>query len=314
MDVNANDFHRSKHQNCFLEGTGKWLLKEPSYEAWANPDSQTKVLWLYGDTGYGKSVLCAHAILLSEKMFENSKSRWAQAAFHFYDYSDEPESPTTAYRNLADSLFPQKYAIDDEVSDKIFKFAGTKASEVVLKGFIEAIAEELEVAFIFLDGLDEVFHDETRKKRALGVLKFCLGLTQKDDTNVKVWCSSQNRDDIRHALMRFPSIHLTEKKNAADIDVLLSDSVSRVLEDNPDFEKNPDFENNPDFEKVVILLDVKKAIKGNFLWASLVTDAINDAGVSTRPNDFIKNLPQDFEKYLEKKIKGIRPSHYELAR
>jgi hypothetical protein len=305
--METNDLLRRKHEGTILEETGQWLLDNPSFEAWRNPASSTRVFWLYGDAGHGKSVLCVRALLFFEESFGRNFDRFAQAAFHLFDYSDESKIPATVYRNLAESLFRQKWKLGDEVSDRIHAFAGDSQTERSLKAFITTIVEELEVAYIFLDGLDEVFHDGSRNQLPLSIeiLKFCIGLTTKKNANVKIWCSSQERSEIRRVMDDCPHVfrlHLTERENATDIAAFIKKTAKEMLGD------------NLDWKKLSRLLEIIPTIRGNFLWAALAMDALKDAGTSWQLDELLNDLPSEFEVYLRKKIRCIRQNSYGIFR
>ncbi|KAM4060446.1 hypothetical protein HRG_001994 [Hirsutella rhossiliensis] len=270
----GQNFNQSNHYGNMINTTvakdpWAWLLDNLSFKDWLKPGFWKKVFWLFGEPGFGKSALCVHAIEASEKLFRDRSSRSDPAAFYFYDYGEEPENDTTVYLNLADSLFRQKYAFGDQVSDKIFAFAGSRATGPLLKEFIKAIIEELQVAYIFLDGLDEVLHDSLRANRALQTLNFCLSLTEQKEFDVKVWCSSQDRVKIRTAIEKYNAgfwLHLTGEENAPDIEILVRTSAEQMQKD------------GPDGMKLRHLHEVMHTIKGNFLWASLAVDSIVQAG------------------------------------
>ncbi|KAJ3534862.1 hypothetical protein NM208_g7374 [Fusarium decemcellulare] len=278
----------------------KWLLNSPSFKNWLAQDSSTKVFWLHGHAGYGKSALCVHAIRGFEEDFKGRSGRPVQAASYFYEFDDGADLSRTVYRSLADSLFRQKYKIGDDISATLVDLASKLPSEDMLKEFIEAIVEELKVAYIFLDGLDEVFHDARRRRCAIDTLKFFLGLTTKEKVNVKIWCSSQDRTEIRE-VVETSQYHfqqpLTEEENAPDIKILIEDTAKKVLSGHPCIAKEQS------------LINIWKTIKGNFLWAAFALNGMTEAWGSPQ---LLTDGLKSFDDYLRIKIRCINPEYYEI--
>ncbi|KAF5620221.1 zinc finger protein [Fusarium sp. NRRL 52700] len=284
------------------ERTGTWLIESPLYRDWREPNSSTKVFWLHGNAGYGKSVLCVQAIRDFERQFKAWFGRPADTAVHFYDSSDEQELAYTVYRNIANNLLNQRYTIEDDISKELYHFSGMDCNETILREFIITITGELETAYIFIDGLDEVCHHTSRKQFALDTLKFFLSLTTSSTCDVKLWCSSQPRNEIKQLLggCRYGKcLALTEAENKRDISRFI---VSKM----GDF-----FDGKLKHRKIKSLLAMAETINGNFLLAAVLTEAIREAATGRKLDELIKSMPDSFEEYLKKKIRCINPEHYE---
>ncbi|SCO57664.1 uncharacterized protein FFMR_14820 [Fusarium fujikuroi] len=300
--MSSNAQHRFTHERSIAEGTGTWLIENPSFQDWGEPNSSTKVLWLHGNAGYGKSVLCVQAIRDFERKFKAWFGGPADTAVRFYDSSDEQELPYTVYRNIARNLFSQRYPIENDVTKELYHFSGMECNETLLREFITTITGELETAYIFIDGVDEVCHDRFRRQFALDTLKFFLSLTTSTTCDVKLWCSSQPRNDIKQLLgnCQFGKcLALTEAENKRDISRFVISKMG-------DF-----FDGELKQRKIFSFLAMAETIKGNFLLAAVLTEAIREAATGRKLDELVNNLPDSFEEYLKKKIRCINPEHYE---
>ncbi|KAG5814143.1 hypothetical protein H9Q74_007931 [Fusarium xylarioides] len=300
--MSSNSQHRFTHERSIAEGTGTWLIENNSFQDWGEPNSSTKVFWLHGNAGYGKSVLCVQAIRDFERKFKAWFGRPADTAIHFYDSSDEQELPYTVYRNIARNLFSQRYPIEDDVPKELYHFSGMDCNETLLREFIITITGELETAYIFIDGVDEVCHDRLRRQFALDTLKFFLSLTTSTTCDVKLWCSSQPRNEIKQLLgnCQFGKcLALTEAENKRDINRFVISKMG-------DF-----FDGELKQRKILSFLSMAEIINGNFLLAAVLTEAIREAATGRKLDELVKNLPDSFEEYLKKKIRCINPEHYE---
>ncbi|KAF6810207.1 hypothetical protein CPLU01_15362 [Colletotrichum plurivorum] len=155
-DRNHNDF--SNFLQKMKPGTGDWLLgQNKSYLNWSSSEAPTPaVLWLYGQPGFGKSVLCAHAIQKAIKRAEASEdSRKPVVAYQLYSWDSEPETTTTALLNLADALvtcYPDRPGRDEA-------FKGILRASVhldSLKDLIKILVRKFSGLYLFIDGLDEL--------------------------------------------------------------------------------------------------------------------------------------------------------------
>ncbi|KAG5663417.1 hypothetical protein KAF25_001353 [Fusarium avenaceum] len=299
--MSSNAEYKHRHEVPILEGTGTWLIDSPSFQEWAEPNSATKILWLHGNAGYGKSVLCVQAIQKLEKRFTSWFGNPADAAVHFYDSNDEQENPCAIYRNIASKLFRQKYLIDDEISDALHHFAGMDLNDTMLKEFIKVVVGELETAYIFIDGVDEVFHHRDQRQMALGTLSFFLSLTKNGKSDVKLWCSSQPREQIRQLLTNHEfgkSLAETELDNTEDIAKFLLNKMGNLSD------------SELKLRKMLSLWEMPKTIQGNFLFAAVLTEAIVEAASGSELDELLSSLPKTFEEYLRKKIRCIKPENY----
>ncbi|OBR07672.1 Zinc finger protein [Colletotrichum higginsianum IMI 349063] len=277
-------------------GTGAWLSHNTKFVRWLRPDSGSNVLWLVGGSGFGKSVLCAHTIENLGSQEPNS-----MVAFHYFSF-DEPQQPLTIYQNIADQLCFQVYgpSSEEEASDHVSEAIQGNLDVTSLQNLIRILVTESKSTYIFLDGLDEEYLDKGRFSSATKAVSFFMDIATQDLSGLKLWCSSQDRRKIKDLFDNSEVIHVSSSDNGGDIEAFVGSSLQSV-----------DFEDVELETKAELLTRLRSQVQGNFLWAAMMVESMEIA-TSTREiwNVVGKGLPEDFEKFLEKRIRAFKPSHH----
>lgn len=298
-DLNESNTRRQhQREKELLQGTGNWLFKNVSFSKWLAGHSQSNILWLNGGAGVGKSVICARAV----QEIRTQHPSFA-VAFQYFSF-DETDTASTIYRNIAEQLFLELYYPKEEISDQVYELVQNPANERTLKDLIKVLVAELECTYVFIDGLDEEYADKIRWEGASDVVAFFVDLASQPDSSMKLWCSSQDRGKIRELMESAEQIELGASINSQDIETFF---VS-ALETRDYGELDPP-------TKARVLSDLKGQVNGNFLWASLMLDTIGDATSLKELQAVVKEgLPEDFEKYLARKIQNLKKSQHGFLR
>ena len=276
-----NRYHQ--HHGKPLLGTGEWLFEDPHFTHWIDRHSRSNILWLSGGAGVGKSVLCSHAI-------DTLRASHEQSAVDFYYFTfDEDIDLFMAYRSIAMQLYYEVYTEDEEISEHVYQCTRGTPNLRSVKDLIEILISELESIFIFVDGLDEESSDKARWEITSDIVSFLVDIAKREMSPLKLWCSSQDRRYIRDILSGCEEIQLGAAMNNQDIEKLFRDALDK------------EFMELDSKTKTNILVDLKRQMNGNFLWASFMLDTIGAApDLKQLYADIIEGLPEDFEKYLEK--------------
>lgn len=280
--------HHNRRVNDREPGTGNWIFKHPCFVRWLDTDPVTRILWLNGGPGVGKSFICAYAV----QKLEQQSSR--SVAYHYFRF-DEPEaSPLAIYRNIASSLFCDTYKDCEEVPDVVFNKTSEKLGEQSMKSLIEAITAELNNTFIFLDGVDEECSNDGRWKTASQVMNFFIDLAERPGSTLKLWCSSQDWKKVRDLMGKADQIHLGASVNNDDIEKYCRTTLQR------------DFGDINVAVKDKLLEDIKHQVNGNFLWAASMLPTLSEAeSVGEMQRRVHQGLPEGFEKHLTEKIQSM---------
>ena len=112
---------------------------------------------------------------------------------------------------------------------------------------------------------------------------------------IRLWCSSQDRADIRRKLDSFEMIEVSKALNQQDIETCLAERILDLESD----ELDPGY-------RTLILADLLGKADGRFLWASLMLDLIADAATLQSVQQQIQQgLPEDYERYYYRKLENL---------
>lgn len=256
------------------------------------------VVWLSAAPGMGKSVLCAHTVEQIKVMKPGSA-----VAVHYYRF-DEQYTAIETYRNIAEQLFDQLRDKTQDVPDDLHaQIQGNASDPSKIKSFIESTLTHHSTVYILLDGIDEECDQQSKWTDALEVIEFFEGLTRSKPSSIRLWCSSQDRLCVRNRMQEYPTIGMTEESTATDIAKFLAKALPL-----PDVDEvDPGTEN-------VILEDLKNKAKGNFLWARLMVQSLEQAD---NLDDIIRRiqegLPLELDRYYERIVQSIHVEHRTLA-
>lgn len=175
-------------------GTGKWLLEHTKYAAWKS--GATRLLWVHGKAGSGKTVICSTAIEDIQTHCETTATL-AQAFFYF-SFSDKSKQ---TYRNMLLSLIAQLCCEEPGLS--LLRQSRTKLGSVFsanneLERILSSTCASYARVFIHIDGLDECpVNDEVRED----VLRQLQNLLDSVP-NLHLLATSRDEQDIRGMMVR----------------------------------------------------------------------------------------------------------------
>ncbi|KAI1079934.1 hypothetical protein F5B20DRAFT_590137 [Whalleya microplaca] len=290
-----------------VPGAGDWIVEDPQFQVWLDGKSAQNSLWLRGDPGSGKSVICSRAVMEAEK---KSKENLASFAFQYFSFDNDNMRPMMAYQNIAFQLF---YEFDgyDDISEILVDLTELPDKEVALQKFIETMIMESKSTYIFLDGIDEELQfDKTwerrgenkRWKNARSFLRFFVNLAQHAHARLKLWCSSQDHPEIRQELSAAQELLINELTNSRDIELFFQHILHTKL--------NKRF-HGFDADVAASVLKLKTLVHGNFLWATMMVGRIDDAGsIAELIRKLDEHLPPTFEGYLTRQVRNLKPSPY----
>ena len=267
------------------------------------------VLWVYGDPGSGKSILCSHAI---QTIQETKPS--AGVSFHFCQF-DRFHSALETLRGLANTLFEQFWgrvgvsgtstgtaisaSLPPLVEELRTKTACSSSNEESIRDFLKVLIKGFDRTYILIDGLDEEC-EASRWPDFKIVLETLLPLVTSSEGSFRLWISSQDRATLREEFKTFPSF---------DIKYCVSRDVELFLA------RRLNAEGEISREELDSLLDhLKMRAEGNFLWASMMIKMISEASSMREMRRLVKDGPRNLDDYYRKIIMTIEKQYRTLAR
>ncbi|KAK6532281.1 hypothetical protein TWF281_006472 [Arthrobotrys megalospora] len=285
-----------------MENTCRWLLERDEYVKWRQQSDETKLLWIYGPPGSGKSVLCSTAI----KDLKDSQPSAHNVAFFFcsarFENTRDPESIVRSWvQQLLSDDFAHREASEYYGKQK----TGTKASMHDVWELFTKISTKMEDCICVLDGLDECFKVSAgvpHKATTNRWLEFLMKLEKHSKgTKVRLLLVSRDEPDIRQNLASWKShgiapIQVTELEvkseyTRSDIQLFAEKSVQDAVA----------YAEPPVSKDTVVKLSTLAAekAKGMFLYITLLKNRLEQSIVNGRTEEGLCEAVDELGDYDE---------------
>ncbi|KAK1479142.1 ankyrin repeat protein [Colletotrichum tamarilloi] len=186
------------------EGTGKWLLESPEFEAWVLGDRRT--LFCPGMPGAGKTMLSSIVIEHLKRRFEGNSTVGVSFMFCNFRRHDE-QTP----RNLLASILKQLYCTTPEECEEVentYRHGMSSASKQDIMRCLQAVVPRFSRVYVVIDALDEL--DENRNM-------FLEAIWSLQETSyVNIFATSRHIPEIERYFDGSPCIEI----RASDGDVM----------------------------------------------------------------------------------------------
>ncbi|KAL4876125.1 hypothetical protein BJY04DRAFT_231955 [Aspergillus karnatakaensis] len=302
--LGANYRRHSTNLASHVPGTSEWVLDTDEFQNWISEKPDSPVLWMSGNPGTGKSMLCSRTI----QHIQNSNPSTA-VAFHFFMFDQEAQS-IDLLRVMTGQLIDTVRQSTQDLPGSIVAITETLGASVDnIMDMMNAITSSglVEKTFLFIDGLDEEL-SERRWATARDTLLVLIRLVESNPAkSTRLWISSQAHNAILRMLGHYPRLHLVDQ-NEKDIR-LLFDKGMQALEEELD-------EVGITAEERGRWVDLlKEKAKGNLLWAHYMIQSIAEEAESVADIEklILHGLPKDLNGYYARQFKRIPASSRDLA-
>lgn len=293
--------------------TGGWLFQKETFQSWASRSplrrEDTRVLWLTGQGGAGKSVLCSYSIdTISKPLGSGNKT------------SEAPLSPATPYiylrygkeRNkcqlaqlLAAQLLEHVLREQGGVEMEVLSLLKQNASEARnLRELIRLLVAQCSTVYFFLDGLNEIAladaaPSETRrieldrlKEDLRSTVKFLADMTRDDTVHVRLWCSSQKSQPVITWMQDLGAKELKLDRALVTKDVL--SYLAHVREETVKRLSDPE-------DKRVVATRLLAEAGTNFRWAYMMAESLRNC---KQPKLLVQKVEQGLPRDLRTSYKS----------
>jgi ankyrin repeat protein len=300
-----------------LEGSGSWLQMDTNYRAWFD-HTGTKVLWIHGDPGKGKTMLAISVVktLLERMKFDSSASEIC-FAYYFCDNKDNRRNSSLAIlRSLIYQIIHQRpdlcfrfRTVYEREGDQLFTSEnGVQSLWSILRKLLSS--PSLQKVYIIIDALDE--SEEQSTKDLLNLLKPFLNpeldihddqTTLKEETScgVKWLLTSRNIDFISRSLRGALNVSLETNAN------LVQDSVWKFIDQRVD-----QLQRLKAYDAALTELvrcTFREKSQGTFLYVSLACRELSQSGVDlTNTESVLERLPQGLLPLYQRIMTQINPT------
>ncbi|KAF4501856.1 Ankyrin repeat domain containing protein 50 [Fusarium agapanthi] len=145
-----------------VEETCEWILHRNEFQEWQQPSSSSKLLWIKGPAGFGKTVLCARIVQELERIVQDPVAYFFLSSR--YDGRDDPFSAIRAWLTMMMQRSPGARDIVTKTRQTQHEPLASQAT--ILQTFREVMVG-IPGCILVLDGLDE-----------------CTGMTNTDTKSV----------------------------------------------------------------------------------------------------------------------------------
>ncbi|KAF5540016.1 ankyrin repeat domain-containing protein [Fusarium mexicanum] len=145
-----------------VEETCEWILHRDEFLEWQKPSSSSKLLWIKGPAGFGKTVLCARIVQELERTAQEPVAYFFLSSR--YDGRDDPFSAIRTW--VAMMIQRNPVARDIVTKTRLSQHEPRARQDIILRAFRE-ITVHVRGCILVLDGLDE-----------------CTGMTNTDTKSV----------------------------------------------------------------------------------------------------------------------------------
>ena len=295
----ADDMHMiANKKDKLLDTTESWITKDATYNKWLQ-DGHSRVLWLHGDPGKGKTMLAIALIEdFSRKLRSDQSSNDTALVYFFCDNQDDRrktaclilrgliyqilcQHPDLAvylhseYEKQREQLFSSPNSLQTlwRIFQTIIEYSGLREVFIVIDALDECDKETMETFLVLLEPYIAVEDDD-------------LALSSEKDLrcNIKWLLTSRNELMIKQLLTGSLDISLEENSTHVDeavlkfIDVKVN-QLTRVK--------------NYDEALTVVVGDcLRKKAEGTFLWVALACRELSKPSVlSINTEETLSQLP-----------------------
>lgn len=283
-----------------VTGSCVWILSDESYQAWSE-GSDSKLLWLSGGPGKGKTVI---SIFLTEELDKLAEGDENKAFIYFFcdNRNENQKSASAILRSLIWQLLIQR-------SDQLFQYILPKFQVAHEKLLVDRIAlwgifEEMILSlnkcqtYCVVDGLDEC------DPESLSFLVTMLEATpllkeSPSGGTLKLIVTSRDTDELRRLSCRgFPRVNLDSPSLRGIVETNLGRFIVRETEK---LARENDYP--PGLQEVVKKV-LTKGANGTFLWVALVCRELRGVGSHGVPKT-LQRLPQGLSGVYQRMIDEV---------
>ena len=259
-------------------GTCTWILERPTFKGWMNSDvknSKSRLLWVSGIPGSGKTVLSSYVI--DNCLKASNHGPLPRILYFFFKQTDSDKNSTLS---VARSLIYQLYTFlpsvltDDIIASKDASGKDRCLNHERLWEMLERHVKYIPNLSIVLDALDECDDIDILLARLLPLLQ-C--------SQIRLLFFSRREKNISLTLGSYPTLTVTQEDVEADILAYINAEVQNISR----------FRGKPVQERIITALSLGHG--GMFLWAYLMVNELKEIVTVKQMDETLSRLPQGLE-------------------
>lgn len=286
--------------------TGRWFLDGSPFQLFT--ETSQSVLWLHGDSGCGKSILCS-AIIDKLRVLRSEKPSLRLAYWYFSVNDASRRSLQSLVRALFTQLCPASTAPPALIRLWGANREGREAPQISesIQALVQMLGETLvhevsENVFIVIDALDE--SNETERTEVIDLLQRIISLNT--DIHVLVTSRSSTVGVEQHLKDAVKLFNVVMAHQQADEDILTH--ITERLQNDEDLKKW-----SSDLRKEIEEALVTNAA-GMFRWVDCQLQAIRRCRKTKELRKALKSLPKDLRELYTRELANVEDSAVEDVR
>ncbi|KAF2682821.1 beta transducin-like protein HET-D2Y, partial [Lentithecium fluviatile CBS 122367] len=290
-----------------LEDSYRWILENSDFQRWRD-NEQSRLLWIKGDPGKGKTMLVCGII----NELNKSVAKTHQLSYFFCQAADSRINNATAVlRGLLYLLIDQQPPLVSHIRKKHDRagkslFEDVNAWHALSEIFTNTLQDpSLRSTYLIIDALDECVTD----------LPKLLGfIVQKSSVSSRVkWIISSRNDAYIEQRLRLDDsrarLSLELKENAEQVSRAVNAYIDHCLLELTAIQHD-------ELLRRSVRQEIQRKANGTFLWVSLVIKELNEA-MDWEVLQILKDIPTELEdvyRRMVEQIKQLRRQYPELCR
>ncbi|KAK1991101.1 hypothetical protein LX36DRAFT_538107, partial [Colletotrichum falcatum] len=278
-----------------LDGTCEWILARTAFRQWLSPDAPSgasKLLWINGPAGYGKTILCA-------KLVETISSALQAPIAHFFlsSKAEGRDDPFLAIRSWLAAITFQNQAALNVVRERRLAQHEQVATRATIINLFGEVLQIVPCCTFVLDGLDEctsVGRGHSDSHSVASFLKELRGVM--DGTTARVLVVSRNEPEIRQELTLYSGF----SEYTISLADVAADNIaySRSIVDNKLSNKN---------ESIRLSISQKMAdrCQGQFQWLRMQEDFLRKGRNQKQLEKDIEETPAELDRLYDRNWERI---------
>lgn len=285
-----------------LKGTCDWILHRDVFRVWADSGNlidETKVLWIHGPAGFGKTVLCAKLVAyLTQKTV-------APVAHFFCVGADEAKrQPQAIVRSWVAQILNRSQLAVGLTAKYYHGKEARKATEADIWHLFKSLSSNAGPCFFVIDGYDECIRPDLSSGNSFDSQANFLKLltTVTAETGSRLLLVSRYNSGIRSQLQSasgklsknaFYEYEITPEDTKEDIS---SFSHSMVEQELP---------NKPSLLKEELALEAARRCDGMFLWIKLMHIRLSPGKNAKQLREVVRITPTGLDQAYERDLRTI---------
>ncbi|KAF5538426.1 pfs domain-containing protein [Fusarium napiforme] len=278
----------NKARQGFHSGTGEWLLKSPQYRTWKSKDSS--FLWLYGNSGTGKTILSSTVIEDLRKSSRRKLRNCAVLYFYITFTDNQKQSLDAILRSLINQLYHSQQQ-SSHPTTLLYTKCGNGSSQPSTEQLESTFRDMLSAArkvFVLIDALDEY---ENRSNHRDELLTWIERFRNRP-VNTHLLVTSRPEHDIKASVESWadPDSIISLETDTVGKDI--SEYVRDVVANSTSFRRWYGHTSTQD--DIVNALTAKAG--GVFRWVALQLERLKDCINREEVNMILQTLPTSLQK------------------